>query len=153
MSVKKVVRTYYSKKAGGFVTKVYEYKHKSSRGYVLVDKRGRVNKKNYAAYKASMENDPRFNRTDIIDLDNYIKIKAKNKEKLTTSGYEGHIADYKADRYFANAGYSIENFTLETGLDEEDVRDENNWNGNTLNIAGRTFVFDFTYTGNFWEEV
>lgn len=160
MATKTVTRTYYSKKKGTYVTKTYTYKHKSTKGKILVTKNGKVNQKNVNALKNAIQNDPNFNdaekRAALMDLNVRVSYMSKNKKRLTTTGFQGWLKDNKYDRFFANAGYSLEEFAEddEINLSPDYIRNESNWDKGMLKLKnGHAVVFHFTYTGNFWEIV
>lgn len=154
---RKVTRTWYNKKLGKYITKTYEYNHPSKKGLTLVDKRGRILTKNVTTFKESILNNTDFNepqkRALIDDLNMYIQERHKHKNKLTTTGFMGTQSNTDITRFLANAGYSVEELAGEIGENENDILNENNWYDNMLHINGRTFKFNWTYTGNFIEEI
>ena len=154
---RKVTRTWYNKKLGKYVTKTYEYNHPSKKGLTLVDKRGRILTKNVNTFKDSILNNTEFNepqkRALIDDLNMYIQERHKHKNKLTTTGFMGTQSNSDITRFLANAGYSVEELASEIGENENDILNETNWYDNMLHINGRTFKFNWTYTGNFIEEI
>lgn len=154
---RKVTRTWYNKKLGKYITKTYEYNHPSKKGLTLVDKRGRILTKNVNTFKDSILNNTEFNepqkRALIDDLNMYIQERHKHKNKLTTTGFMGTQSNTDITRFLANAGYSVEELAGEIGENEDEILNENNWYDNMLHINGRTFKFNWTYTGNFIEEI
>lgn len=154
---RKVTRTWYNKKLGKYVTKTYEYNHPSKKGLTLVDKRGRILTKNVNTFKDSILNNTEFNepqkRALIDDLNMYVQERHKHKNKLTTTGFMGTQSNSDITRFLANAGYSVEELASEIGENENDILNETNWYDNMLHINGRTFKFNWTYTGNFIEEI
>lgn len=148
---------YYRKKTGTWVTYEYTYEHKSKKGLTLVDKRGRILTKNVTTFKESILNNTDFNepqkRALIDDLNMYIQERHKHKNKLTTTGFMGTQSNTDITRFLANAGYSVEELASEIGENEDEILNENNWYDNMLHINGRTFKFNWTYTGNFIEEI
>ena len=154
---RKVTRTWYNKKLGKYITKTYEYNHPSKKGLTLVDKRGRILTKNVTTFKESILNNTDFNepqkRALIDDLNMYVQERHKHKNKLTTTGFMGTQSNTDITRFLANAGYSVEELAGEIGENEDEILNENNWYDNMLHINGRTFKFNWTYTGNFIEEV
>lgn len=157
-----VKRTYFSKKLGKNVTKTYTYnkkyvyKHKSKKGYVLVDKRGRVIQKNVDRMKDAIQSgdySEAQKRTMIADLNAIVKNRKKNQKKLTTRGYMGIQAEDSINRLLANAGYSLEEFSEETGISEDDIMNPDNWKDGKFKFKDRTIAFQWTYTGNFWRDV
>lgn len=154
---RKVTRTWYNKKLGKYVTKTYEYNHPSKKGLTLVDKRGRILTKNVNTFKDSILNNTDFNepqkRALIDDLNMYVQERHKHKNKLTTTGFMGTQSNSDITRFLANAGYSVEELASEIGENENDILNETNWYDNMLHINGRIFKFNWTYTGNFIEEI
>ena len=152
-----VVRKYYSKKQGKMVTKIYTYEHPSKKGLTLVDKRGRIMHKNIERFKQTIIDNTDYNeaqkRTLLADLEAYVEVRHDNKKKLTTQGFLGHQESDAITRFLTNAGYSIEEFAEEADVDIEDVVNPDNWHDNFFIAAGRTFKFNWTYTGSFFEEV
>lgn len=152
---KTVTRKYYSKKEGKYVTKTYTYSHKSTKGKVLVSKTGKVKTKNVEAMRAAIKGNPAYTdaekRAALNDLEILVKIRSKNKERLTTTGFTGWRQDNETDRFFANAGYSVEEFAAELGIDPDEVRDRDNWVDGKFKLGDKEVSFNFTYTGNFWE--
>lgn len=153
--MRRVKRTYWSKKEGRLVTKIYEYKSKSRRGKVLVGKTGRLNQKNIDAFKEQIRLSDRGEaekRTLIADLDALVHQRHRSKTKLTTSGFLGKMRRDAPSRFLINAGYSPDEFAEEIGVDVEDILDPNNWENGILSIGSRHFKFSWTYTGEFYEE-
>ena len=153
--MKRVVRTYWSKKKNQFVTKVYEYKSSSRRGKVLVGKTGRINQKNIDQFKEQIRSSDRGEaekRTLIADLDALVHQRHRSKRKLTTSGFLGKMRRDAPSRFLTNAGYSPEEFAEELGVDEAMLLNPKNWENGILTIGNRHFRFNWTYTGEFYEE-
>lgn len=170
---KTVTRTYYSKKAGGYVTKVYEYDAATYRrgtgayarkGYNLItkSKSGQlsIRKKNVEKFKKEILKDP--NLTPQLqqfladDLDSYIAQRAKEGKTLTSTGYLGVISSTSIDRFFANMGRTAEEAAFELGVNINDLTNDSNWQWSdtggegiyTDPIAGVQFIIDFTYEGS-----
>lgn len=153
--MRRVTRTYWSKKKNQFVTKVYEYKSASRRSKVLVGKTGKVNQKNIDKFKEQIRLSDRREdekRTLIADLDALVYQRHGSKKKLTISGFFGKMRRDAPSRFLVNAGYSPEEFAEEIGVDIDDVLDTNNWKDGILTIGNRHFRFNWTYTGEFYEE-
>ena len=153
--MRRVTRTYWSKKKGQFVTKVYEYKGKSRRGKTLVGKGGRIYQKNIDELKEQIANSDRSQsekRYLLADLNARVKQRHKDERRLTTSGWAAIYKEDKVSKFLTNAGYNPEEFADELGVDLEDVLDINNWDDGILNIGSRHFKFNWTYTGEFYEE-
>ncbi len=95
--MRKVTRTYYSKRLGKIVTKTYTYgEGKSRRGLTLVGKDGKItpnSKKNVLKFKESIDNNPFLSRAEKITLKNkldaLIKVRHDSGKKLTTTGFYG----------------------------------------------------------------
>ena len=165
--MKNVTRKYYSKD-GTLIVKHYHYEKKysykdghSRRGYVLVNKRGQINKKNLNNYINKINSNPNFDdldkRANIADLKAYVKNRAKNKTKLTTTGFEGHLKSDKLDRMLSNLGTSVEDVSSQYGFNEESLRNTDNWEyrGNTgyYHDGEDTYSIEWTYTGSIFKKV
>lgn len=150
-----VTRKYYQKKTGLWITKTYTYAHPSTKGLTLVNKRGKVNTKNVERLKKTIQDNDSFKeeykRKLLKDLEATIAQRAKDKHKLTSTGFFGKQESDSIARFFINAGYSAEEFADEYDLDVEDVLNEENWSSGDLLLGGRIFRFNWTYTGNFVE--
>lgn len=156
MSTKRtVVRKYWSKKKRDYVTKTYTYEGKSRRGKVLVSKSGKVNKKNVEAYRQQIDNNDNFSQAEKrmlkADLDNLIRQRSKNGQKMTTTGFEGYEAETRVERFFVNAGYSVSEAAETLGVSEEELYDENNWQGNVLTVGGQSYEVKFNYTESMFQ--
>lgn len=131
----------------------YRYKHKSTRGLTLVGKGGKVNKKNIQKFKDSIDANKNYSAVEKrylkANLDALVSQKHADREKMTTSGFLGHLAKNKISKMFANAGYSTADVAMEYNISEAELLDENNWLGNTFtNSSGLVFTFQFTYQGD-----
>ena len=139
-----------------WITRTYQYSHKSKRGLTLVDKRGRILRKNVERFKESIINNGNYNEAEkrmlLADLNATIKQRHYDERKLTTSGFIGKQQSDATTRFLANAGYSVEEFAEEIGVDIDDILDTNNWKDGILSIGNRHFRFNWTYTGEFYEE-
>lgn len=156
MSTKRtIVRKYWSKKKRDYVTKIYKYEGKSRRGKVLVSKSGKVNKKNVEAYRQQIENSDVYSEAEKrmlkADLNNLIRQRSKNGQKMTTTGFEGYEAETRVDRFFANAGYSVEEAAEMLGVSQEELYDEKNWQRNVLTVGGQSYEVKFNYTGSLFQ--
>lgn len=153
--MKTIIRKYWSKKKGDWVTKIYTYEGKSRRGKVLVSKSGQVNKKNVEEYKQQIENSNVYTEAEKrmlkADLNNLIRQRSKNKQKMTTTGFEGYEAETKIERFFVNAGYSVEEAAEILGVSEEEIYDKRNWQGNVLTVSGQSYEIKFNYTGSLFQ--
>lgn len=130
----------------------YRYKHKSTRGLTLVGKNGRIDKKNIQKFKDAIDANSSYTAAEKrylkADLDNLVKQKHGAGEKLTTTGFLGHLEKNKIAKMFANAGYSTADVAAEYGFSEAELLDPNNWAGNQLTIGGTVYTFTFTYQGS-----
>lgn len=151
---KTIIRTYYSKKLGKYVTKTYEYAHKSTRGATLVSKTGKVNKKNVDKLKAEINASKDMNaaekRATIINLDSLVKQRSKDGKKLTESGFWGTEESNDINRMLSNLGVDAEEAAFELGVSEDDILNEANWNGD---IFMGQWAFTFTYTGRVFKRI
>ena len=137
--MKKVTRKYYSKRLGKTITKTYSYNnykytHKSTRGKVLVNAKGQVNKKNVDELKQIIKDSDEYTaaekRAALADVDAYVNARHKSKKKLTTTGLAGlRVSDdesfyeyeggWKYAKMFANAGYTPEEAAAQIGVEAE----------------------------------
>lgn len=131
----------------------YVYRHKSTRGLTLVGKGGRVDKKNIQKFKDSIDANSSYTAAEKrflkADLDAMVAQKHKAKEKMTTSGFLGHLSKNKISKMFTNAGYSTADVAAEYSLSEAELLDEKNWKGDVFTTsAGISYTFKFTYQGD-----
>lgn len=132
----------------------YKYKHKSTRGFTLVGKNGRIDKNNIQKFKDSIDSNPAYTAAEKrylkADLDAMVAQKHASGQKLTTTGFLGHLETNKISKMFANAGYSTADVAKEYGLNEADLLDARNWSGNQFkNVStGVILTFNFTYQGD-----
>lgn len=151
-----VVRTWFNKKTGKSVTRTYTYAHKSKKGLTLVDKRGRILKKNVERFEDTILNSPNYTDAEkrmlIADLKATIKQRKHDTRKLTTSGFMGKQEQNAITRFLANAGYSVDEFADEIGVSVDDVLEKTNWSDGIFKVDNRSFRFNWTYTGQFYEE-
>ena len=124
-----------------------KYKHKSTRGKVLVSKKGRVNYKNVKEYVDGIMNS---NMSDSqkrsvltklqIEMDDRRKSGANSNKGLTTNGFENLMHDNytEQERMFANAGWDIDDVADEYDIDRQALRNPNNWNGSKFSWNGKT---------------
>ena len=154
---RKIKRTYYSKKLGKMVTKEYTYEHKSRKGKTLVDKNGRINKKNVDKVRQDINSREDLTAAEKralnINLDALVDQRKQDKKKLTTNGFYGTMTDNDINRLFVNAGYSIEEVSQMYGIDEDELLNEENWNGDQFTYNGRSFALQFGYTINIFKEI
>jgi hypothetical protein len=146
MSVRKVKRTWFSKKQNKYITKEYEYKYKQKRGgktKVLVGKNGKV-------YKDRIDdvlNDIKDPATK-ADARARIKQAIRDGERLTERSLASKIATDKYEKMLINAGYSIESFEEETGISFKDFSDKSNWTGDVFTLGAVSYAYKFNYEGN-----
>lgn len=130
----------------------YKYKHKSTRGLTLVGKNGRVDKKNIQKFKDAIDANSSYTNAEKrylkADLDAIVAQKHKAGQKLTTTGFLGHLESNKISKMFTNAGYSTADVAAEYGLTEAELLDPKNWAGNQFTTAGVALTFNFTYQGD-----
>lgn len=153
---KTVTRIWKQKKTGKTITKTYTYQNR--KGSVLIDKMGRVRPKTVSEFKAAIDANDSYTGAEKrmlkVDLDNYIRVRQGKKNKpLTTTGFMGHIEDEKIDRMFVNIGMSVDEAADAYGLNADDIRDQNNWNGDILTINGRIFKYQVNYSKPILEEI
>ena len=164
-TVKRTVkRKWFNKKTGKYVTRTYKYNGsgKSTRSKTLVTKSGIINKKNVENYIKEIKNNSTYSesekRTLISDLNALVEQRHKDKKKLTVSGFLGKQQEDKISRFFVNAGYSVEEAAEEMEISKEDLLNEENWKDDTFTLRDDNnevigqWIFEFTYTGNFWRK-
>lgn len=146
MAIKRV-----KSKSGKIYT--YDYTHKSTRGLTLVGKGGRIDKKNIKKFKDIIDATPGYSLSEKIylkaDLDNMVKLRHKQKKKLTTTGFLGQKAKDDKEKMFINAGYSVDEVAAKYGVPAHELLDPANWVGDTFTSpsTGKTYTFRFTYQG------
>ena len=132
--------------------KVY-YRQKSRKSAVLVDKQGRIHHKAVDAFKDKIDADDsltakgkRYLKADLV---NYIKQAEgeKRSHSMTVNSFLAHNNKDKTSRMLANLGYDPSSLADELGVSEEDVLN-GTFTDNTFEVAGKTFSFEFRYTGN-----
>lgn len=156
---KKVVRRW-TTKSGVVKTKVYEYAHKSTKGLTLINKKGVVIKSNVEKFKATIDagsgSDVQKRRLK-ADLDNYIRLRKGQKRALTTKGFMGHLEENLLERMFVNVGWSSVELAEALDIEEDELLDMANWTisdaESYFKVNGKTYKFNWTYTGNVLEEV
>lgn len=131
----------------------YQYKHKSTRGLTLVGKNGRIDKANIQKFKDAIDANKSYSAAEKrylkADLDAMVKQKHRAGEKMTTTGFLGHLEKNKISKMFTNAGYSTADVASEYGISEAELLDPNNWLGDVFtSIGGKTLTFKFTYQGD-----
>lgn len=156
--MRKVKRTWTNKKTGETITREYTYKTgKSRKGYVLIDSKGYLRKKNIEKYKQMIDSNDSYTiaekRMLKVDLDNYISARKGSHRKLTTRGFEGHLQENEIERMFANAGMSSSEVAQDMGIEEADILNPDNWQNGLLVINGIKYAFNHNYTGDALEVV
>lgn len=142
----RVTRTWYSKKLGKNVTKVYDYDYKRKRGgksLTLVSKSGKPYKDRIDNLLSSIK-DPATK----ADAKAVIKQAIRNKERLTERSLASKVSDDKFEKMLINAGYSKSSFEAETGIKFSDFSNKSNWKGDMFTFNGITYVYKFNYEGN-----
>ena len=153
--MKQVKRTYYSKRKGEWITKMYNYSGKSRRGLTLVGKNGRItpnSKKNVEKFIESIKNNISYNEAEKRTLINDLKAKilsySENGKKLTTTGFMGMQEDSKVSRYLVNLGYTSSELSDLYDIPEDAILNEDNWSGDTFTYGGILYMTQFNYTGS-----
>lgn len=130
----------------------YKYSHKSTRGLTLVGKNGRVDKKNIQKFKDLIDSNANYTNAEKrylkADLDAMVAQKHKAGQKLTTSGFLGHLESNKISKMFINAGYSTADVASEYNIPETELINPANWIGNQFKFGNAAFTFNFTYQGD-----
>ena len=130
----------------------YKYTHKSTRGLTLVGKNGRIDKKNIQKFKYLIDNNNSYTAAEKrylkADLDAMVAQKHKAGQKLTTTGFLGHLETDKVSKMFTNAGYSTTDVAAEYNIPEAELLNPNNWIGNQFKFGSAAFTFNFTYQGD-----
>lgn len=162
--MKKVPRTWYNKKTGEIVTRIYTYPTKGSKaivsesrkGAILTNKKGQINKRNIEVLKEAINNNKNFNEADkraaITRLESLLKQRQLDKRELTISGFLSTQEKDKINRFFINAGYTAEEIADDLGISEDDLTDNTNWNGNIFSYNGLVVEFTWNdYNGDFYK--
>lgn len=153
MSTKKIKRTWWSKQANKFVTKVYEYetvkkdgktttKSRSRRSKLLVGKNGVYEDRLKELLKST--DDPAVKS----EIKAKVKEAARKGEKLSVKTLLSKVADSKIEKMFINAGYTEQEILNTLNIERDVLFDEANWKGSTFSYDGKTYNFVFSYTGN-----
>lgn len=147
-STKRVVkRTYYSKKAGKYVTR--EYTYRSGKSTTLVKKGGKVNQEAIDRVKAEIDArddlSPLEKKYAKNDLDDLVWIRSKNKKKLTENGFWGKQSENDIDRLLANLGTDADELADLYGISTSEIYDEDNWTSDTFTAGGVIYAINFTY--------
>lgn len=154
MSIKRVKRTWWSKRQGKYITKVYEYETvKSASGKVTTKSRSRRSKllvgKN-GVYKDRLDDLIKATPDPAMQAEIRAKVNEvlRKKETLTVKKLLSKISESKIERAFINAGYTEKEILEELGVPREVLFDEANWDGSVFTYNGEEYDFQFTYTGN-----
>ena len=157
---KTIIRKYYSKRQGRMITKTYTYSvGKSSRGKTIIGKNGKITKQGFKNYKNWLKQykqelidngaSPSVVRDAMEAAKDEIRDRAIKHQKLTTTGLEGHLehrnSGDKIRMYFTNFGTDVETEAELSGLDVNDILNENNWSNGILTIDGVAYIFEQTY--------
>ena len=153
MSTKKIKRTWWSKTANKFITKVYEYESVKKDGKTTTKSRSRRSKlivgKN-GVYSDRLKE--LINTTDDPSVKADIKALAneavRKGEKLTVKTLLSKVADSKIEKMFINAGYTEQEILDTLKIERDDLFDTKNWKGSVFTFGGKTYDFVFSYTGN-----
>ena len=153
--MRKVKRRWFSKKKQTWVEKEYVYQHgKSTKGMILVNKKGKINQKNVDKFLESISNNKEISddtKKEFIDLlQQKIQARKDANKELTTSGFRSLSISDPISRMFSNAGYSAEEIANEYGFDVDELLDESNWNGD---VYKDEWEFVFTYTGSIFKRI
>ena len=153
--MKRVKRTYYSKRKDEWITKEYNYTGKSRRGLTLVGKGGRItsnSKKNVEKFIKSIKENPQYNeaekRTLINDVRTQVLAYSSEGKKLTTTGFMGLQEEQKIPRMLVNLGYTSSELSAWYDIPEEEILNNDNWSGDTFTYGGIAYLVQFNYTGD-----
>lgn len=139
VKIKTIIRSYYSKKAGGMVTKTYtydasRYKNTRSKPDVIVYKSGKVNQKNYEKFLSSIPKEDIAARQDFMNI---VKFRSQNKEKLSETYFTATKEKDKIKRMFINLGYSYQEAAKEINVDQLEILNEENWDKNIFKTTDK----------------
>ena len=143
--MKKVYRTYTSKKTGE--TKVYEYRadryssKRRTRSPLLVGKNGKIYDDRVKDLLDSTK-DLGFR----AQLEDIIEQKAKKKQKITLSSAIAAAQKSEIATMIMYTGYTVEEAAEELGVSEAELLDKNNWTGKSFKTASMTSAKDFVFT-------
>lgn len=153
--MKRVKRTYYSKKRDEWITKEYKYTGKSRRGLTLVGKGGKItknSKKNVEKFIKSIKENPEYTeaekRTLVNDLYTQVMAYSSEGKKLTTTGFMGLQEEEKIPRMLTNLGYTSYEISELYDIPEEEVLNSDNWSGDVFTYGGLSYLVQFNYTGD-----
>lgn len=150
--MKKIVkRTYYSKKLGRNVTKVYTYdykKRRSGKNLLLVGKNGNEYTDRINDLLSSIT-DPAL-KADIKAIVRQSKI---DKEKLSMRTLQSKLTTDKYEKMLINAGYSIPEFEKEYGITFSEFSNPVNWKQDAaghweFSTGTATYQYQFRYEGS-----
>jgi hypothetical protein len=81
-----------------------------------------------------------------------LMLKSDQTEDLTVRSAVARMAETKIEKLLLNSGYTAEELAFETGLNPEDILNEENWRENQF-IAPTGVVYDvvFNYTGSIFK--
>ena len=147
MSIKRVKRTYYSKKLDKTVTKTYEYDvsrytGRRKKSLLIVGKNGRIYEDRLKTVLA--ETDDIATKQDIKAI---VKQSVRRNEKLSIKSLLSKASSNKIEKMFINAGYTEAEIIDELGVTAEDLYNEANWQNSTFNFGGKSYDFVFSYVG------
>lgn len=163
--MKTVKRRYYSKKLGEYVEKTYEYKeYKKVRTSKLFDVKGghyvlrekewnefinkiKLDTSMTGAEKITVKNDLERVKNDILKgKSNYRTLRGRLR-RIDESSMLARISEDKTQRMALNMGYSTQELADMIGVEEEDILNRKNWEGDTFSLDGNTWLFTFKYNG------
>lgn len=157
--MRRITRTYYSKKLGRNVTKTYTYNSpiRASKGGTLVYKSGKINEKVYRKTLDDIERN--LSVADKYEfkaiMNRYIGDKEYKHKRLTVRSVQSMMAESKIEKAIINFGYDVDDLLIkisseynEPDLTREWLYDPNHWNGEELILpSGQIVNFEFDYQG------
>lgn len=135
-----------------------EYKYnlpKTRRSKTLMSAKGKIYKKNLDLLFNEIEGyDENINmkselKRSVID---YIEHQQVFHKKATISGWRGFQSTNVLDRFFANAGWTVEEFANIEGLDIDKIYEAGIHN-DRLVIGDRIYEFFFDYNNQIWNRI
>lgn len=171
MYIKKVKSRRYSKREQRYITTTYEYRAERINGRTIytnvgksIVKETRSRKRNLSKLIVGKNGIYKDRAEELYDMagDDFI-LKAEMQavvneavrkgEKLSTRKLMSKVSDNKIERAFINAGYTEELIKDALGIDTEDLFNPENWEGSYFSHKGKTYKFNWSYTGNVLIEV
>jgi hypothetical protein len=171
MYIKRVKSRRYSKREQRYITTTYEYRAERINGRTIytnigknVVKETRSRKRNLSKLIVGKNGIYKDRAKELYEMagDDFslksemqavINAAVRKGEKLSTKTLMSKVSHNKIERAFINAGYTEELIKDALGVDTEDLFNPDNWEGSYFSHKGKTYKFNWSYTGNVLIEV